>query len=101
MKVRWRVALVLVAVGAALVPMPSALIERFYSGGLYLILQPHVTTASKQRVAGTPSRITDGQLTEIRRLIGMAIGLYRGPPADIDCAVGKARWISVICPHEA
>ncbi len=39
-------------------------------------LAHHVTTTSKQRVTGTPSRITDGQLTEIRRLIGLAIGLY-------------------------
>jgi mRNA interferase MazF len=39
-------------------------------------LAHYVTTMSKQRVTGTPSRITDGQLTEIRRLIGLAIGLY-------------------------
>jgi mRNA interferase MazF len=38
-------------------------------------LAHYVTTTSKQRVTGTPSRITDGQLTEIRRLIGLAIGL--------------------------
>jgi mRNA-degrading endonuclease toxin of MazEF toxin-antitoxin module len=38
-------------------------------------LAHHVTTTSKQRVTLTPSRITDGQLTEIRRLIGLAIGL--------------------------
>ena len=38
-------------------------------------LAHHVTTASKQRVTGMPSRITGGQLTEIRRLIGLAIGL--------------------------
>jgi mRNA interferase MazF len=39
-------------------------------------LAHHVTTTSKHRVTATPSRITDGQLTEIRRLIGVAIGLY-------------------------
>lgn len=38
-------------------------------------LAHHVTTASKRRVTRTPSRVTDGQLTEIRRLIGLAIGL--------------------------
>ncbi len=38
-------------------------------------LAHHVTTTSKQRVTETPSRITDGQLAEIRRLIGLAIGL--------------------------
>ena len=36
--VGWRVALVLVALGAALVPMPAAEIERFYWAGLYLTL---------------------------------------------------------------
>jgi hypothetical protein len=42
----WRVALVLVAIGAAFVPLPAAAIERFYSAGLYLTLQPYVTSAS-------------------------------------------------------
>jgi mRNA interferase MazF len=39
-------------------------------------LAHHVTTTSKQRVTATASRITDGQLTEIRRKIGLAIGLF-------------------------
>jgi hypothetical protein len=43
---RWRPALVLVAIAAAFVPMPAAAIERFYSAGLYLTLQPYLTTAS-------------------------------------------------------
>ncbi|MBK1701113.1 type II toxin-antitoxin system PemK/MazF family toxin [Thiococcus pfennigii] len=38
-------------------------------------LAHHVTTTSKQRITSTPSRITDAQLVEIRRLIGIAIGL--------------------------
>ena len=38
-------------------------------------LAHHVTTTSKQRIVPTPSRITDAQLVEIRRLIGIAIGL--------------------------
>jgi len=38
-------------------------------------LAHHVTTASKRRVTPTPSRVTDAQLAEIRRLIGLAIGL--------------------------
>jgi mRNA-degrading endonuclease toxin of MazEF toxin-antitoxin module len=38
-------------------------------------LAHHVTTTSKQRITSTPSRITEAQLAEIRRLIGIAIGL--------------------------
>lgn len=38
-------------------------------------LAHHVTTTSKHRITPTPSRITDEQLAEIRRLIGIAIGL--------------------------
>lgn len=38
-------------------------------------LAHHVTTASKQRVTPTPSRIGGTELAEIRRLIGVAIGL--------------------------
>lgn len=37
-------------------------------------LAHHVTTASKRRVTATFSRITDEQLAEIRRLIGVAVG---------------------------
>ena len=48
MKLPLGAALVLVAVGAALVPMPATVIERFYSTGLYLTLQPHVTRASNR-----------------------------------------------------
>jgi mRNA-degrading endonuclease toxin of MazEF toxin-antitoxin module len=38
-------------------------------------LAHHVTTRSKQRITPTSSHITDAQLTEIRRLIGIAIGV--------------------------
>ena len=38
-------------------------------------LAHHVTTTSKHRITPTPSRITDEQLAEIRRLISIAIGL--------------------------
>lgn len=38
-------------------------------------LAHHVTTASKLRVTPTTSRIEEGELTEIRRLIAMSIGL--------------------------
>jgi mRNA-degrading endonuclease toxin of MazEF toxin-antitoxin module len=38
-------------------------------------LAHHVTATSKRRVTETASRITEGQLAEIRRLIGLAIGL--------------------------
>ncbi len=37
-------------------------------------LAHHVTTTSKKRVTATPSRITDRQLAEIRRLIAVAVG---------------------------
>jgi mRNA interferase MazF len=38
-------------------------------------LAHHVTTASKRRISPTPSRITDAQLTEIRRLVALAVGV--------------------------
>jgi mRNA-degrading endonuclease toxin of MazEF toxin-antitoxin module len=38
-------------------------------------LAHHVTTASKRRITETPSRVTDTQLAEIRRLIAFSIGL--------------------------
>ena len=41
-------------------------------------LAHHVTTTSKRRIAPTSSRITDAQLTQIRRLIGISIGLELG-----------------------
>jgi mRNA interferase MazF len=39
------------------------------------VLAHHVTATSKQRVAPTASRVTDAQLADIRRLIGVAVGL--------------------------
>ena len=44
----WRAALVLVATAAAFVPTPATTIERFYSGGVYLTLQPRLTSASNR-----------------------------------------------------
>jgi mRNA-degrading endonuclease toxin of MazEF toxin-antitoxin module len=38
-------------------------------------LAHHVTTTSKRRITETPSRVTDAQLAEIRRLIALPIGL--------------------------
>lgn len=38
-------------------------------------LAHHITTTSKQRITPTDACITDAQLAEIRRLIGIAIGL--------------------------
>jgi len=38
-------------------------------------LAHHVTTASKRRITATPSRVTDVQLADIRRLIALAIGV--------------------------
>ena len=45
---RWLAALVIVAIGVAIVPFPPAAVERFYSTGLYLALQPYVTSASNR-----------------------------------------------------
>lgn len=38
-------------------------------------LAHHVTTASKQRVTPTNSRISAAELAEIRRLIGLSVGM--------------------------
>jgi mRNA-degrading endonuclease toxin of MazEF toxin-antitoxin module len=38
-------------------------------------LAHHVTTTSKRRITSTSSRITEAQLIEIRRLIGIAMGV--------------------------
>lgn len=38
-------------------------------------LAHHVTTTSKRRVTPTHSRISDAQLAEVRRLIGVTVGL--------------------------
>ena len=43
---RWRVALVGLAAGAALLPVPARVIERWYSQGLYPVLQSRLTAAS-------------------------------------------------------
>jgi mRNA-degrading endonuclease toxin of MazEF toxin-antitoxin module len=47
-------------------------------------LAHHVTTTSKRRVSPTSSRITDAQLANIRRLIGLAVGLDLRPPTAAD-----------------
>jgi mRNA interferase MazF len=38
-------------------------------------LAHHVTTTSKQRITPTPSHVTAEQLAEIRRLIGISLGI--------------------------
>lgn len=43
---RVRLALIAGAIGAALVPVPAALVERVYSTGAFVIFQPVVTSAS-------------------------------------------------------
>ena len=48
MSALWRPALVVVAVGAAAAPLPPGVVERFYSDGLYLALQPRLTWASNR-----------------------------------------------------
>ena len=82
MSVRWRAALVLVAIGAALVPMPAAGIERFYSAGLYLALQPHVTSASNR----VPFALFDV-------LIVIAGGAWVGSIAVDFGRTGRGPWV--------
>jgi hypothetical protein len=43
-----RIAVVAAAAAAALVPLPSSMVERAYSGGLYLAMQPLVTGLSNR-----------------------------------------------------
>jgi hypothetical protein len=42
----WRAALVALAAAAALAPVPSHLVERVYSSGVYPLWQPHITRLS-------------------------------------------------------
>ncbi len=47
-KVRKHIAVVAAAVALAVVPIPPALVERFYSGRLYPLFQPALTSASNR-----------------------------------------------------
>ena len=78
MNALWRaalVALVIVAIGAAIAPMPPAAIERFYSDGVYLVLQPLLTSASNR----LPFALFDGLLviTIGAWLVSIAVDLVR------------------------
>lgn len=42
----WRVSLVAAAVAGALIPVPASAIDRWYSAGLYAVLQPRLTSFS-------------------------------------------------------
>jgi hypothetical protein len=44
--VRWRLTVVVAATAAAVAPVPSAWVERFYSAGMYLACQPRITASS-------------------------------------------------------
>jgi hypothetical protein len=44
----WRAALIAAAAGLAFAPIAASLIERFYSNGAYVVLQPVLTTLSNQ-----------------------------------------------------
>jgi hypothetical protein len=46
--VRWRLLIVAAAAGALLVPLPPALIERYYSAGIFARLQPVLTSLSNR-----------------------------------------------------
>jgi hypothetical protein len=43
---RWRLVLITVAAGAALLPLPPSFVERVYSSGFYAVAQPWITGAS-------------------------------------------------------
>src|SRR5262249_24371290 len=43
---RWRLALVVLAAGAALMPLPTHFVERWYSQGVYPVIQSGLTTVS-------------------------------------------------------
>lgn len=78
MNALWRaalVALVIVAIGAAIAPMPPAAIERFYSDGVYLVLQPLLTSASNR----LPFALFDGLLviTIGAWLVSIAVDIVR------------------------
>ncbi len=45
---RLRAAIVIAAVAAAILPAPARLVERVYSAGAYLVVQPYVTAASNR-----------------------------------------------------
>src|SRR4030081_2278897 len=80
--VRWRAALVLIAMGAAFVPIPAAAIERFYSAGLYLALQPHLTSASHR----VPFAL-------LGVLIVIASGAWLGAIAVDFLRTGRGPWV--------
>ena len=42
----WRAALVALAAGAAVIPLPAAAVDRWYSAGVYATLQPRLTSLS-------------------------------------------------------
>src|SRR5215468_6780482 len=43
---RWRLALIVVAIAAAALPIPAAAVERVYANAFYATLQPLLTSAS-------------------------------------------------------
>lgn len=52
---RWRLLIAVAAVGALIAPLPPALVERYYSRGLFPLIQPPLTTLSN----GVPIALFD------------------------------------------
>ena len=69
---RLRIVLVVAALAAALVPMPADWIERWYSRGVYIALQNHVTSATNR----VPIALLDVAVAAV--LVALAIAFRRG-----------------------
>ena len=81
---RWRAALVVVALGAALLPVPARVVERLYSTGLYLRIQPLLTAASNR----TSLALLDLLIVVVGVLwIGLAVHDAAGSASKISGAV--------------
>jgi hypothetical protein len=64
---RVRVAVILLALGALLVPLPAEWVERVYSRTLYLSFQPYVTTISN---------LTPVALFDVAVLLALIVGMW-------------------------
>jgi Protein of unknown function (DUF3810) len=82
----WRPALVAAAAGAALVPLPAAVVERLYSARLYLAIQPLLTSLSNL----APFALLDG-------LVLVAAVSWIGLTArDVRSVKGRLRAVVVV-----
>ncbi|MGB7218042.1 MAG: DUF3810 family protein [Vicinamibacterales bacterium] len=80
----WRPALVAFAVCAALVPIPSSVLERFYSAGVYRLTQPALTSVSNL----VPFALFDVLVAGV--VVGWVVLAVR------DARRSKRRWLQTI-----